>query len=161
MDEDRLLATEHGIPWKLPQDTTHFRNYTRDKWLLLGRHTFAEMRGWFRQGHTPLVLTSQRSFAPEIGRAVASVPQAIALTEQAGQRELVVCGGGQVYQAAMPYADQLVITRVHHRFPSDGKRVLFPAWKAEEWRETERTDFAVDSEHPWAFSIVTLLRVRW
>ncbi len=159
MDEDRLLATEKGIPWKLPKDVAHFRNYTRDKWLLLGRHTYEEMRGWFQPGHTPLVLSSQCGFEPEVGRAVASVPQALALAESAGQSELVVCGGGQVYQAAMPYADRLVITRIHHRFPSEGKRVLFPLWNDLDWKETERSHYyPTDSEHSWAFSFLTFQR---
>jgi hypothetical protein len=36
--------------------------------------------------------------------------------------------------------------------------VLFPAWNNEEWKVTERTDYPADSEHSWAFSLLTLQR---
>ena len=72
IDQNRLLANEHRIPWHLPRDIAHFRNYTKEKWLLLGRRTFEEMRGWFRAGHTPLVLTRHPDYVPEIGRTFGS-----------------------------------------------------------------------------------------
>ena len=158
MDENRLLANEHGIPWHLSRDIAHFRAYTQNKWLLLGRRTFEEMRGWFNDSHMPLVLTSQCGYDPAIGRAVASVPQAIALAEAAGQNEIVVCGGGQVYTAAIPYADRMVITQVNHRFECEERCVYFPEWDTAQWHETERERFPADAENIFDMSIVTLMR---
>lgn len=159
MDENRLLADEHGIPWRLPKDTAHFRRYTQGKWLLIGRRTFEEMQGWFTD-HMPLILSSRCGYEPTIGRVVGSVPQALAHAKAAGQKELVCCGGGQVYAAALPYADKMALTQVQHRFETTSKAVYFPKWNGEEWQEVDRVDIPLDSENSWNMSNITLERKR-
>ena len=149
MDENRLLATERGIPWKLPRDVAHFRAYTSGKWLLLGRRTFEEMKGWFQPHHTPLVLSTRCSFDPQGARGVDSVPHALALAEAAGQSELVVCGGAQTYAAALPYADKLLLTHVAHRFDPSAKPVHFPEWNPAEWKVTSEVHLTSDDQHLW------------
>jgi dihydrofolate reductase len=111
------------------------------------------MKGWFRESQVPLVLTSQCGWDPEIGRAVSSVPHALALAESAGQSELVCVGGGQTFAAALPHADCLVLTRVHHRFPIEPGAVFFPAWDESAWREVRTLNFAKDEENAYAFTI--------
>jgi dihydrofolate reductase len=158
MDENRLLATAHGIPWRLPRDIAHFRNHTRDKWLLLGRHSFNEMRGWFRAGHTPLVLSSSCGYDPGIGRVVASVPHALALAESAGQTEVVCCGGAQTYAAALPYATQLLLSIVKHKFPAEPGAVYFPEWNDGEWIALSADHHPADAENVHPIRIVRFQR---
>jgi dihydrofolate reductase len=157
LDENRLLANAQGIPWKLPRDVAHFRAYTQGKWLLLGRRTYEEMTGWFTD-HTPLVLSSQCGYEPNIGRAVASVPQALALAQLAGESELICCGGAQVFATALPYADKLVLTKVHHDFPAGGKPVYFPEFNENEWKTIDSQEHTSDVDHAYAMSIMILKR---
>ncbi len=159
MDENRLLANEHGIPWHLPRDVVHFREYTTDKWLLLGRRTYQEMRGWFREGHMPLVLTHQREFIPNIGRSVATIEEALTLAEQAGQTELVCCGGAQVYATALPLADRMVLTRVQSTFLPEKIPVYFPHWSPHEWKIISDLAHSADSENTCAMRAVVLQRI--
>jgi dihydrofolate reductase len=133
VSEDGFISKGTGVPWDLAEDRAHFRRYTAGKWLLLGRRTFEEMQGWFSD-HTPLVMTRDAAFKPAKGRRVSSVEEAVALAEQGGQNELVVCGGGQIYAEAMPYAQRLVITRVADRL---GVGVAFPKIEPHEWRLVE------------------------
>ena len=156
MDEKRLLADERGIPWHLPRDIAHFRDYTQGKWLLLGRKTFEEMQGWFRDGHYPLVLSARCGWDPHIGRLVCSVPHALALAEAAGVEEIVCCGGAQTYAAALPYAHKLVLTTVHARIEPRSAAVYFPSWTEHAWREKTRTAHIPDAEHAHGFTIATL-----
>jgi dihydrofolate reductase len=153
VDENRLLADEHRLPWRLPRDVAHFRGYTRGKWLLLGRKTYDEMHGWFTEGRVPLVLTSRCGWDPEVGRVVFSVPHALALADSAGQAELVCIGGGQTFAAALPYAGRMLITTVHHRFAPSPSAVYFPAWHSADWREVQAEHFPKDHEHEWDFTI--------
>jgi dihydrofolate reductase len=158
IDDNRLLADEHGIPWKLPRDVAHFRAYTTDKWLLLGRTTYEEMEGWFRPGHVPLVLSSRCGWDPKIGRVVSSVPQAIAMAEAAGQSELVCIGGGQVFAAALPYADKLLLTRVHTRIETSRRPVYFPAWEISQWEDITIWQQPADADHALTFDLHALTR---
>jgi dihydrofolate reductase len=158
IDENRLLADERHIPWKLPRDVAHFREYTANKWLLLGRTTYEEMRGWFRPGHFPLVLSSRCGWDPEIGRVVSSVPQAVATAEAAGQKELVCVGGGQVFAAALPYASKMLVTRVHTSITPEGRPVYFPQWDASEWEDVMILQQPADAEHAQAFDLHEMKR---
>jgi dihydrofolate reductase len=153
MDENRLLARKGGIPWHLPSEVAHFRGYAEGKWLLLGRTTFQEMAGWFNKNHTPLVLTSQCGWGPPVGRVVSSVPHALALADAAKQEELVCLGGGQAFAAALPYAQRMVLTTVHHRYPAEPGDVHFPAWDQSAWRVTRTQRQAKDDENEFDYVI--------
>lgn len=146
LDHNQLLADAHGIPWKLPNDAAHFRSFTRGQWLLLGRRTFSEMRGWFDSGHTPLVLSSACGRNPEIGRAVISVPQALTMAEAAGAPEVFCCGGAQTYAAALPYATRMVLTIIEQTYPAESGAVYFPKWNPAEWRTL--SEFALPKHNP-------------
>ena len=158
MDENRLLANEHGIPWHLPRDVAQFREYTKDKWLLLGRRTFEEMRGWFREGHAPLVLTRQRDYVPDIGRTVATIEEALTLAAQAGQTELICCGGAQVYATALLHADRLVLTLVQDSFPPGTSPLYFPEWSSDEWNMISDILYPADAANTTAMRLTVLSR---
>lgn len=154
VDENLLLATAEGIPWKLPDDVAHFRTYCAGKWLLMGRRTFEEMTGWFKPDQHPLVLTTACGTDPHPARCVASVPQALALAGTAGATELVCIGGGQTFAASLPYATKLVITHIHHDFPPGPSPVYFPAIDAALWVPVSRQEHDIDEAHAWKFDIV-------
>ncbi|WP_063768731.1 dihydrofolate reductase [Verrucomicrobium sp. BvORR034] len=158
VDENLLLATAQGIPWKLPDDVAHFRAYCAGKWLLLGRRTFEEMTGWFKPDQHPLVLTSACGYDPKPGSGVASVPQALALAEASGQEELVCIGGGQVFATAMANATRLVVTRIRHTFEPGDRPVYFPHISGDTWDEERRQEHPVDDRHAWPFAFVEYVR---
>ena len=153
VSEDGFISRGQGVPWKLPADVAHFRAYTAGKWLLLGRRTYEEMVGWFRD-HTPLVLSRDENFVPTIGQRVGSVEEALHLTST---HELVVCGGAQAYALALPLADRLVLTQVQTQL---GEGVPFPAIAWDAWTEVSRKPYPVDAQHAHSFQIVTWERAR-
>jgi len=129
---DGFISRGKGVPWDLPADREHFRRLTAGKWLLLGRRTFDEMVGWFRD-HQPLVLTGRPLPAPWSAAGVKSVEEAVMRVNAAGVEELWVCGGGSVYAAALPWATEVILTRVHQDL---GSGVAFPALEQAVWRVT-------------------------
>lgn len=152
---DGYISRGSGVPWDLPADRAHFRQYTRDKWLLLGRRTYEEMLGWFQPGHHPLVLTHDPKLLVPNGHAVASVSEALRLADC--QRELVCCGGAELYQAAMSLAHRLIITEVHEIL---GHGLAFPKIFKSDWEPIFRRTQAMDNEHAVSFEIVTYQRIR-
>ncbi len=140
---DGFISTGKGVPWNLPRDKEHFRRTTRGQWLLIGRRTYVEMLGWFRDHH-PLVLTSDKTFTPPVGGAVSSVAEALSIAVKDGARELFVCGGGGAYAAAMPLANRLIIT---HADTILGGGVPFPVIRSELWQAVSRQAFPADAEN--------------
>ena len=158
MDENRLIGSGSGIPWHLPRDQRHFRAYTAGKALLLGRRTFEEMLGWFTD-QRPIVLSRDTTYAPAKappGLGVAgSLAGACDLASAAGERELVVLGGAQIYKLALPIADELILTEVHAEFEGGA---YFPSFGEEDWREVARERFEADADNAYAMSFVTYRR---
>ena len=130
MSEDGFISMGKGVPWDLPGDREHFRAFTKGKWLLVGRTTYEEMTGWFDEGRMPLVLTRQSGYQSQSGRTVGSAAQAVQMARAAGQAELVVIGGGQVYAEAMPFAHRLLITHVGMKI---GRAIRFPNIDPLQW----------------------------
>jgi len=158
LDENGVMGTGHGLPWHLPRDIAHFRAHTRGHWLLLGRRTFEEMRGWFTPAETPVVLTRHpEDLSPGV-LAVPTPQQALDLASAAGQRVLMHCGGAGAFAAALPLADVLILTRVACRIPPDEPLVYFPPWDAHQWALTEEWSHPADPEHAYAFRVQTWVR---
>lgn len=157
MGRNRVIGTGSGVPWDLPRDREHFRAYTAGKAMLLGRRTFEEMSGWFRD-HRPIVLTSfpDRTADGAWGSA-RSVEEAVALARDAGEPELVVSGGASVYAAALPLVDEVHLTIVDLA-PEGSAR--FPELAAEEWETTRSETFPADAENAVSMEILTLRRRR-
>lgn len=157
MARDRVIGTGHGgIPWRLPRDSRHFREFTQGHHMLLGRTTFEEMRGWFTT-QTPIVLTRRKDYRPEGAKVAHSVEEAIAFAREAGDDELVVSGGASVYGEALPFADELVLTLVHAEVRG---AVRFPDYASNgNWVEIARKEFDADEENEHAMTFVTLGRI--
>ena len=149
VSEDGFISRGKGVPWDLPDDRAHFRARTQGRWLLVGRHTYEEMTGWFRPGHKPLVLSRDPAFVPAIGSRVASVAEALATVAAAGESELMVIGGGGVFSAAMPLATRLDLTRVHERL---GDGVPFPRIESRRWHKVSSQRHPADAAHAFAFT---------
>ena len=107
---------DHGrIPWRLPSDFAFFKRMTLGKPLIMGRKTF-ESIGKPLPGRTNIVVSRKPGYQPDGVIVISSLDaallhaEAIASADQAD--EVIVAGGGEIYRAALPRADRLVITHV-------------------------------------------------
>ncbi|MBL9142903.1 MAG: dihydrofolate reductase [Verrucomicrobiaceae bacterium] len=152
VSDDGFISTGKGVPWDLPDDRAHFRQYTAGGFLLVGRTTYQEMIGWFTD-HRPIILSRDHAFRPEPGHhRVPTVPLALLYAQQEKAQELIVCGGAQTYAAAMPLANKLIVTRVHDRL---GEGIAFPPIDPQRWIETSRIEHPADSCHAHAMTFLT------
>ncbi len=158
MAQGRVIGTGHGgIPWHLPRDIKHFRNYTRGKYLLIGRHTFEEMQGWFSD-HFPIILTRQTDYTTELGSVAHTMEGAMDQARASGAGELVVCGGAGLYHTALPYADELILTLIDTGIEGTA---LFPDYEnAAEWETLSDEAFSADKDNNHAMRIVHLRRLH-
>ena len=146
--DNDVIGRNNALPWDLPDDLRHFRRVTMGKPVLMGRRTF-ESIGRPLPGRSNVVISRNRSFAADGVRVVASLAEALEFAENIalidGAGELMVIGGAQVYELALPLATRLYLTRVHVRPEGD---THLPAIDWEEWRETERDERAASDGRP-------------
>jgi dihydrofolate reductase len=136
------------MPWHLPDDLKRFKALTLGKPVLMGRKTALAI-GRPLPGRRNLVLTRSgvAPFAEQ--ETVASLDAAIAA---AGDAELMVIGGGEVYALALPRATRLHLTQVD--CAAENADAFFPDVDWSRWRETSRTHHAADARHEFAFDFV-------
>lgn len=151
MDERGLIGRDGGLPWRLPEDLKHFRRVTLGKTVLMGRRTWDSL-GKPLPGRDNWVLSRDAAFRPEGARAFATLDQALAAH---GDGELMVIGGAGLFEAALPLAQRVYLTRVHARLDGD---TWFRAADFPGFREVSRSDHPADERHAHAYSFVTLER---
>lgn len=131
LDRQRAIGRGNALPWRIPEDLKRFKALTLGKPLLMGRKT-AESLGRALPGRLNLVLT-RTGQVPFTGmQAVASVEEAVRHAADAG--ELMVIGGGEVYELALPQASRLYLTHVDTCV--EDADTWFPAIDSSQWDVT-------------------------
>jgi dihydrofolate reductase len=132
--ENGVIGAGNAMPWKLSSDLKRFKALTMGKPVVMGRKTF-ESIGKPLPGRLNIVVTRQRDFAPEGVTVVANVDAALVAGEEraAGDDEIMVIGGGEIYRSAIDRADRLYITHVEAAPEGD---THFPAIDPAVWRAT-------------------------
>ncbi len=114
--ENRVIGRDNSLPWRLPGDLPHFRRLTMGKTVVMGRRTF-ESIGHPLGGRDNIVLSRDRRFSPPgvypAGSVADALAQAVRLGKAGGSDELLVIGGGAVYEAFLSRAQSLYLTLVH------------------------------------------------
>ena len=123
----------HGkLPWRLPEDLQHFKKLTLGHPVIMGRRTWASL-GKPLQGRENIVITRQPGFAAPGASVAASLAGAIALCT--GEDLAFVIGGAEIYAAALPLADGLVLTEIDGDYEGDTR---FPDWDRKAWRVSQK-----------------------
>ncbi len=140
MARNRVIGARGAMPWTLPSDLRHFRELTLGRPMIMGRKTF-EAIGKALDGRDTIVL----SRGPEIERAdvltVADAETALKaarmMAASRGSNEIVIAGGGEIYQHFLGQIDRIELTRVEADLAGD---TFFPDFENEGFeRRSERT----------------------
>lgn len=148
LDRNHAIGRDGAMPWHLPDDLKRFKVLTLGKPVLMGRKTALAI-GRPLPGRLNLVLTRADAapFAEQI--PVSSMDAAI---ERAGDGELAVIGGGEVYALALERATHMKLTWVDTAV--DGADAFFPRFDASEWTATAREERAAGTRHAFSMAFV-------
>ena len=79
-----------------------------------------------------------------------------ALALVAGAEEVMIIGGGKVYEQVLPTADRIYMTRVDAIPDGD---TFFPEINNEEWQVVEQEDISAGKSGELGYSFITLDRL--
>lgn len=119
--ENGVIGNGLQIPWRIPEDFKHFKATTVGGVIVMGRRT------WESLGCRPLplrenVVISSSGAVFEGAKKFASLGEVLAHYKN-DQRTVWICGGAQLYKAALPYCAELILSRVKMNPQGD---ILFP-----------------------------------
>ena len=149
--DNGVIARDGQVPWRIKEDLKRFVAHTMGTAMIMGRKTFESFPQPLK-GRRHVVLTRDRDWSAEGAEVAHSVEEALDL---AGDGDLTVIGGAEIFELFMPHATRIELTEVHEDTEGD---VSMP-YPGAEWVEVAREERAVDG--PWpAHSFVTLERAR-
>lgn len=148
MDRNRLIGSNNQLPWHLPADLAHFKQITMGKPIVMGRKTY-ESIGRPLPGRTNIVL-SRSGFKAQGIEVVSSICEAVAMAATA--EELVVIGGGSIYEMVIDVVDQMHLTVVEGEFTGDA---WFPVFDDEQWVISSEEKHFADEKNQYDYSYLT------
>jgi len=156
LDAQNGIGSANQLVWHLPDDFKWFKEHTIGKPLVMGRNTMLSLGRALPKRLNIVVSSSSENIIEGFTHAY-SVDEALRLIES-DTSEVMIIGGGQMYQSMLERADSLYITRIHHSF--ENMDTFFPVWKEADWRLVQKTHHAVDDRHQYAFDFLIYERIR-
>lgn len=136
-DDEFGIGKAGRIPWNVPEDRAFFKRQTMGNAVLMGRRTFESIPGGGLSGRLCVVLQHQACDAREGVVFVDDVDTGVARCFSYSNT-IYVAGGGEVYRELMPYATDILLSRVAGDWNCD---VFFPKLGAD-WRLERRVPFS-------------------
>ncbi len=154
IDEAGGIGKDGGLPWHLSDDLKYFKRLTMGHHLLMGRKTYESIAGKLK-GRPLIVLSRDENFSSEEAIVAHSLEDGIRIAEEAGEEELFVIGGAEVFSEVLSDANRFYLTRVHATVNADTQ---FPEFEKSKWREMESESFDAGEKNDFAFTISRLER---
>ncbi len=113
-DDQHLIGnnlSSNGIPWHNKEDLQHFKETTLNQTIVMGRTTFEAIGKPLPNRHT--IVVSQQGFKYDKPN-VSVCNDLIHLIKSYKQqnKDLYICGGASIYQQALPYVDEMIVSRI-------------------------------------------------
>jgi dihydrofolate reductase len=150
MSENKVIGRDGDLPWRLPNDLKHFKQVTMGKPIIMGRKTWESLYVKPLPGRRNIVVTRNAGYEAEGAETSDSLESTLTLV--AGESEVMVIGGAELFATALDTATRLHLTEVHAEIEGD---TYFPDFDRSLWRETSREAHDVESDTP-AYSFLLL-----
>ena len=157
LDARMAIGREGKMPWPKPGDLKRFKQLTLGKPVVMGRKTFQAI-GKPLPGRTNIVLTRDESYQADGCIVANSIRETAELADDMlGVKQVMVAGGGEIYEQFLPRADRMYLTVIYHDFEGD---TFFPEFSPGEWLIDSRQDFAPNDLIGWPHAFFSLRRNR-
>lgn len=153
VDQNYGLGKNNQLLCHLPADLQHFKTLTWGKPIIMGSKTFLSI-GKPLPGRRNIVLSRKEQVIPGV-EMMSSLARALQAT--AADDEVMVIGGGQVFQEALPYASRIYLTRIEHQFDAD---VFFPKLDEKDWKCVRQVHRPSDEFNPYSLWFCEFERVK-
>lgn len=155
MAKNNVIGKDNDMPWHLPDDLKFFKSKTVGKPVIMGRKTFESIGSRPLPNRPNLVVSRNSQLACEGVTVFSSVDEALASLSAPDIEEVIIMGGGQLYEQMLPRADRLYLTLIEAELDGD---TFFPNWQELAWKTLEEQRHEIDERHAYAFNFVTLDR---
>lgn len=150
---NHVIGVDGELPWKMPADMRYFMKKTTGHHIIMGRKTYEE--GGINKPlpkRVNIIVTRQKDWTAKGCIVVHSVEEGLKIAEKAGEEEVFIIGGEQIYRLALEkdLVDKIYLTQIEVRIP-DGD-TFFPTLNREIWERTAYLRYPSDEKNPYAYA---------
>ena len=148
LSNNNVIGVDNMLPWNLKRDLQHFKNYTTNKILLMGRKTYESIgRPLPNRINYVISTTLDRIDGAEVFKSLDEALNAANKTcnDHDDYTEIVIIGGGYLFRDTLEITNKLVLTNVDFEI----EWVLFyPYIDFNQWQEisSEKNSKDIDNE---------------
>jgi dihydrofolate reductase len=132
MARNRVIGANGKLPWHLPSDLKRFKALTMGHHIIMGRNTF-ESIDRILPGRISVVISRNPAYRPDGVLVADGLGKALALA--AGDSEVFVIGGEQIFRETLDVADRILMTEIDRDFAGD---TFFPGIDPSKWKLVSR-----------------------
>lgn len=132
MDETGLIGSntaKSGMPWYNKEDLAYFKQTTLSHAIVMGRKTFEKIDAPLEKRKVHVV--SHQQGDPNL--------QEVITYYQLNKQDLYICGGAHIYQQALPYVEEILISIIPGKHIGE---IYFPAWNENDFKLVATRDYA-------------------
>jgi dihydrofolate reductase len=127
MDLNNGIGKDNELLDHFPLELKHFKESTLGQICVFGRKTFESLPFKPLPQRKNVILTRYKTYSHHGCKIVNSIDEVLSLSEV---YNVFICGGEALYKEFMPYADELIVSRIDKVYEAD---TFFPVI-ADDWK---------------------------
>lgn len=157
LSNNNVIGIDNDLPWSLKSDLAHFKEYTSNKIIIMGRKTFESIGRPLPNRINYVVSTTIKNI--DGVKIFSSTKEAIdeAYKECAciQKDEIVIIGGGYLFRETLMDINKLILTRVDCEIDGD---IFYPEIDLSSWKLIRAQSFTKDMNNDYDFKIEEFIR---
>tara|TARA_B100000579_G_scaffold68584_1_gene51512 strand:+ start:292 stop:798 length:507 start_codon:yes stop_codon:yes gene_type:complete len=157
LSNNNVIGVNNSLPWNLKTDLAHFKNYTSNKIIVMGRKTY-ESIGRPLPNRINLIVsnTIKEINGAELFKSTEdAINKAKELCINKNLDEIIIIGGGYLFRDTLSITNKLVLTKVDCNIEGD---VFYPDIDLNEWEKLSSEHFTKDSDNDYDFTVITYVK---
>jgi len=157
--ENLVIGKDYNLVWHLPDDMQFFKKTTANHHVIMGRKNYESIPPKWRPlpNRHNIIVTRNKNLTISGVDVVYSIDAAIQIARVAGESEVFIIGGGEIFAQSMDITNRIYYTDVKASFEGD---TYFPSIDPNIWKEISRVPHSIDNKHEYAFDFVVLEKRR-
>ena len=121
VDENWNIGKNGNLLANLPKDLKQFKKLTKGQFIIMGRKTLESLpRGKPLPERVNIILTRDKNYTNKDVIVVNSFDDLFdlikVLNNSLVNKDFLVCGGGEIYKALLDKTEEVIVTKIHHKF---------------------------------------------
>lgn len=154
--KNNVIGVKNDLPWRLPGDMRWFKETTLNRHVIMGRQSFESLPRALPK-RVNIVVTRDVSYYRSDCIIFHSLDEALAFAHTAGESEVFILGGGNVYEQTKNLWNKVYITDVDVSLNGD---TFFPNISLEEYNLVKEEAHSADEKNIYSYTFRVYERIK-